>query len=218
MMTKIETVIFDLGGVLVEVDLERMTVPMAELAGTSPEEVVGALRVGHETLVEYERGRLETEELYRWVLDALGLSTDRCPFELFRRHMCAVLVPSPEMEALFRQTCATPTCTTCILSNTNDLHWTWVNAHLDLLQHASHTLTSYETGFYKPEPEIYRVALERFGVSDPSTAIFIDDLLPNVEAARQAGMTASFAHQDERTTRARLEELGVLTGPGAGRP
>lgn len=209
-MTTIETVIFDLGGVLVEIELERMTWPLAELAGTTTDEVVAVLRTGHATLEAYERGQLTSAELHRWVLDALGLSPDRCPFDLFRRHMCAVVVPSPAMEALFRRTCTIPTCTTCILSNTNDLHWSWVAEHYDLLQHAAHTLTSYETGFYKPEPEIYHAALERFGVTDPATAIFIDDQLPNVEAARQAGMIASFPHQDEPTTRRRLVELGVL--------
>jgi FMN phosphatase YigB (HAD superfamily) len=209
-MTTIETVIFDLGGVLVEIELERMTWPLAELAGATTDEVVAALRAGHATLEAYERGQLTSAELHRWLLDALGLPADRCPFELFRRHMCAVIVPSPEMAALFRRTCAAPACTTCILSNTNDLHWTCVAERFDLLQHADHTLTSYETGFYKPEPEIYHLALERFGVIDPATAIFIDDQLPNVEAAVQAGMIASFPHQDARTTRRRLVELGVL--------
>lgn len=46
---------------------------------------------------------------------------------------------------------------------------------------------SGEEGVTKPEPAIYRIALERLGVA-PEEAVFVDDWKPNVEAARQLGM------------------------------
>lgn len=41
----------------------------------------------------------------------------------------------------------------------------------------------------KPDPRIYRVFSERYGI-DPQVCVFIDDSLPNVEAARHYGMRA----------------------------
>ena len=48
---------------------------------------------------------------------------------------------------------------------------------------------SAEEGVMKPDERIYRIALERLGVSAPE-ALFLDDLAVNVAAARQVGMCA----------------------------
>ena len=50
-------------------------------------------------------------------------------------------------------------------------------------------VTSAEIGVMKPDPRIYQVALERLGLSAPE-AIFVDDFVQNVEAARRLGMGA----------------------------
>lgn len=49
---------------------------------------------------------------------------------------------------------------------------------------------SCEEGMRKPTLEIYQRALRRLGVSDPATALFIDDFAENVAAAREAGLQA----------------------------
>lgn len=65
-------------------------------------------------------------------------------------------------------------------------------------------VTSAEVGVMKPEPRIYQVILERLGVL-PFEAIFVDDFIENVEAARHLGMEAvHFLDPDQ--TRRQLEE------------
>jgi epoxide hydrolase-like predicted phosphatase len=60
-------------------------------------------------------------------------------------------------------------------------------------------------GTRKPEPEIYAITLERLGV--PAHAcVFIDDLEPNVDAAKTAGMQG-IVHRDTAQTIAELETL-----------
>jgi epoxide hydrolase-like predicted phosphatase len=49
-------------------------------------------------------------------------------------------------------------------------------------------IISAEVGIMKPDPLIYRLALEKFGVQPPES-VFVDDVLVNVEAARTVGMT-----------------------------
>jgi HAD superfamily hydrolase (TIGR01509 family) len=46
---------------------------------------------------------------------------------------------------------------------------------------------SAEEGVAKPDAELYRRALERLGVS-AADAIFVDDMLPNIEGAQAVGM------------------------------
>lgn len=48
---------------------------------------------------------------------------------------------------------------------------------------------SADVGFLKPDPRIYHTLLTRYGLA-PSETIFLDDILANVEGARQVGMHA----------------------------
>ncbi len=51
------------------------------------------------------------------------------------------------------------------------------------------TIFSAEVGLAKPDPRIYRMALEGLGVQ-PGEAVFVDDFIENVEGARAVGMQA----------------------------
>lgn len=48
-------------------------------------------------------------------------------------------------------------------------------------------VVSYEIGYIKPEPEIYRHLFEKYGLN-PSESVFIDDRMINVDGAEQCGM------------------------------
>lgn len=58
----------------------------------------------------------------------------------------------------------------------------------------------------KPDPAIYRLALERFGL-EPHAAAFIDDNRANVEGAAALGIRA-IHFTDVASTRAALREVG----------
>ncbi len=68
---------------------------------------------------------------------------------------------------------------------------------------------SCEEGVRKPDPTIFRTALERLGVTDPSRAIFLDDFEGNLLAARSLGMHAILVGADPRPA---LDELAALLG------
>ncbi|WP_194948117.1 HAD family hydrolase [Actinomyces trachealis] len=63
----------------------------------------------------------------------------------------------------------------------------------------------------KPDPQLYRVALERYDL-DPATTLFIDDSAANVAAARKVGMQA-LQFTGAGSLRAELTELGLIPGP-----
>jgi epoxide hydrolase-like predicted phosphatase len=66
-------------------------------------------------------------------------------------------------------------------------------------------IVSAEVGLVKPDPRIYRLALEKLG-AQPEESVFLDDVLVNVEAARSVGMSAIQFTQPEKA----LEELKKL--------
>ncbi len=60
----------------------------------------------------------------------------------------------------------------------------------------------------KPDPAIFSLALQRFGLT-PERTVFVDDSLPNIEAARTLGLTGlAFTGADR--LRADLVDLGLL--------
>lgn len=58
----------------------------------------------------------------------------------------------------------------------------------------------------KPDPAIYRLALDRFGL-EPGQAVFVDDNRANVDSAAALGIHA-ILFEDEPTLRAKLRTLG----------
>ena len=67
---------------------------------------------------------------------------------------------------------------------------------------------SSEHGIVKPDPAIYRLAVERFGI-DPLTAVFIDDNKVNAEAAEVVGIKG-IPFTGAEALRAELVGLGLL--------
>jgi putative hydrolase of the HAD superfamily len=59
----------------------------------------------------------------------------------------------------------------------------------------------------KPDVAIYHHALEKFKLA-ATTTFFIDDLLPNIEAARAVNLIAHHYHHDQHASL--LEELRKL--------
>ena len=60
----------------------------------------------------------------------------------------------------------------------------------------------------KPYPRIYERLVERFGI-DPRTAVFIDHVAANLEAARRFGMHGIHFRKPD-ALRAELVEMGLL--------
>lgn len=68
---------------------------------------------------------------------------------------------------------------------------------------------SSAVGVRKPNPEIYRLAMQRAGVSAPGRAVFLDDFEPNVAAARELGLHGIVVGADPR---AAIDALFALVG------
>ena len=68
-------------------------------------------------------------------------------------------------------------------------------------------IDSSAVGMRKPDPRIYRLALERLEVSNPDTSAFLDDFEPNVVAARNLGMHGILVEDDIAPALAELDRV-----------
>ncbi len=99
---------------------------------------------------------------------------------------------------------------TALLSNS----WGVDMYRRDLLEELfDEIVISGEVRLRKPDPEIYRIAARRLGLT-PSRCVFVDDLAANLEPARDLGMTVVH-HTDPAHTVAELTRLfGLPAVPG----
>jgi 2-haloacid dehalogenase len=72
------------------------------------------------------------------------------------------------------------------------------------------TVVSGFEGVAKPDPAIFELLLNRFGV-EPSETVLVDDSAVNVRAARDIGMQA-IEFESPARLRERLEDAGLLDG------
>ncbi len=92
----------------------------------------------------------------------------------------------------------------CLISNA----WSGLRAYITKQGFADafdHMVISAEVGIMKPDPRIYRLALEEL-TAKPEESVFLDDVLVNVEAARSVGMAGIHFTQPQQA----LEELKHL--------
>lgn len=73
-----------------------------------------------------------------------------------------------------------------VLSNMPSEVWTPLIERFDWFALFEGWVVSGDERVVKPDPAIYRVLIDRFGV-DPATSVFVDDRAENVEAANDLG-------------------------------
>ena len=69
---------------------------------------------------------------------------------------------------------------------------------------------SFDVGFRKPEKEIYEIAMQRANTK-PQECLFIDDLLENIQAAKQIGIEGIHFRSSEQLKQD-LVHLGIING------
>ena len=199
----IKTLIFDLGNVIVPFDFKRAYAKIGPMCSCPMTEISPRLR-STDLVQRFETGRI-TEEPFMTELSALlGLKTTHSEF----RDMWSsvffeeTLVP----ESLIARLAGGHRM--LVLSNTNPIHFTMLKSRYALLKHFDDFVLSYQVGAMKPDVEIYQEAIARAGCQ-AEECFFTDDILVNVEAARQIGMDAvQFLSAEQLETE--LKTRGVL--------
>ena len=179
-----KAIIFDLGKVLIHFDFKRGYRALEGLCPYSAAEI--HRRIGRTDLVErFETGLVEPRDFVEQFSRILDLHLDYERFcEIWSCIFTEALIPESLLEGLAAR------YRLLLLSNTNALHFAMLRkAYGYLLRHFHDLILSYEVRAMKPQPEIYREALERAECL-PGECFYTDDIADYVEAALRMGIDA----------------------------
>lgn len=188
---KIEAVIFDLGGVLIGIDLEQL---QKEPETKDWARLIPEMRRQPETVL-LNRGKMPPDEFYQVMRERFSLSGS---FEDFRRAWCGIFMPRPQMEDLVRRLVGRVPLG--LLSDTEPMHWDYLRRQYGFLELFQNPVLSFKAGVVKPATKMYRLAAESVGVP-AERCFYVDDLPENVEGARRAGMRAEVFESAEQIQR-----------------
>jgi epoxide hydrolase-like predicted phosphatase len=177
----IKLLLFDLGGVLVDWAGPSELGQYLRTPSTPAEILKRWVDCPHTG--EFERGALASQEWAERFVRDWGVTLEPEEFlKVFRMMTRRVLPGARELLDALR-----PRFRVAALSNSNQLHWERNTNELKVLELFEFAIASHEVRLCKPDPAIYKLAIERSGV--PADAImFFDDLPVNVEAACALGM------------------------------
>lgn len=199
----IEIVLFDLGGVLLEVG---GVTPMRELSGIDTDEELWARWLGCRWVQQLEAGRCSAEEFAAGVVADWELPV--APAEFLSTFGAWVNPPFPGAPELVAETggAARIGC----LSNTNAFQWDAHFGTLPLIDAFEFRFLSFELGLVKPDAAIFEAVAAGLP-APPDRVLFLDDNAVNVDAAAVSGFAARHVRGVDEARRA-LVEMDVLTG------
>jgi putative hydrolase of the HAD superfamily len=189
-MEHINNVIFDLGGVILNISPEKTVEEMKKLGISNFDRLYSQLKQ-NETFDLLEKGMLSEDQFVAEILQHVDKKIEK---EKIIEAWNALLLDFPEERiALLDELNKSGRFRTFLLSNTNGIHKKTYNEDLytrfskrleDLFEKA---YFSHEIAMRKPDPEIFQYVLRREKLDPPET-LFIDDSEVNIAAAERLGL------------------------------
>ena len=203
--SKYRAIIFDIGRVLIRVNVSRAMDGLASGLTLTPQEVWSAIEKDPRML-DWQEGRISPRDWYLHINKRLGTALT---FEQFSEVWNRALDPNPIHEDSFLEKLS-KNYRLALLSNTDPLHMSHAEGNFAFFRFFPNRIYSYRVGASKPDPLIYREALKacRVGAEE---AVYIDDVAAYAEAARQLGMTG-LVFQSPEQLQTDLRALGVRFG------
>jgi len=193
----VSTLIFDLGGVIINLDLPRCIQNIKKLGVPTIESYLSNFGQ-KEFFLQFEKGDIDTIA-FRNEIRKL------CDRELSDNEIddawCSFLVdiPTERLELLEK---LRSKYKLLLLSNSNPLHVevsvanALIGTGKTIRDYFDKCYFSYEMGLTKPDPNIFKTLLTDAGI-EASECLFLDDGPKNIEAANALGMQTHFVTQGE---------------------
>lgn len=179
MNTEIEVILFDLGGVLIEL-------------GESPFNPDWADPGNHEAInnwhlssanTGFDKGLISTQRFARTFKADLKLNAS--PEQIIDHFRNWPIGPYNGVDELLQS--LQPRYRLAVLTNTNALHWPRIVDEFELIDEVERVFASHQLGMIKPEIEIYQHVLEQLEVA-PQRVLFVDDNQHNIDTAQHLGI------------------------------
>tara|TARA_B100000003_G_scaffold169653_1_gene156763 strand:- start:119 stop:733 length:615 start_codon:yes stop_codon:yes gene_type:complete len=200
----IKTIFFDIGGVLIDIHPERTYQYLSDSADVEVSMVKESFPWdAHD---QYERGIMNNED---WFIAYKESLPQPCCLKRSDFWNAWKLLLGEEkntvniLEALNKQ------YSIWLLSNTNPKHiQDEIEKRYLFPSLVNGAVYSFDVGVRKPEKEIYEIAMQRAN-ANPQECLFIDDLLENIQAAKQIGIEGIHFISSEQLKQ-ELVRLGII--------
>ncbi len=204
-MRNIKTIIFDFGGVILNIDYYKTSNAFNNLGVASFDDMYSQKNADH-LFSDLEEGKLNEEEFY----ESFRRSTN---FQLTNqkiRDAWNAMLLGYRKEALHTLKSIKHKYRLFLLSNTNIIHLqAFKKIYKDevgqacLADYFDKMYYSHEIGFRKPNAEAYEYVLKENNLS-PAETLFIDDSIQNIETANTLGLQTIFLKEGVG-----IEDLGL---------
>ena len=187
--------IFDLGGVLIKLNVNRCMHAFEALMGEeNMRAVLGMDKNGEgvkavsiatkQLMADFERGLITPDAFIEQVLEYCHPGTTAQQVLDAWMSMLADL-PQERLDAVDRVRSQVEHV--YLLSNGNDLHFEFIDTTYQLSSHFDGLFLSQKMHMAKPEPEIYLAVDEQIneGLDEKTEVLFVDDIAANREAAEK---------------------------------
>lgn len=189
--------IADFGGVLTTSfeDALRAFCVHEGLAPDALEKVFSVDAGAHGALKDLERGEIGQPEFVDYLAPILGVNPDKLLERILADLRAEPIVTNAVKEL------RSAGVRVCVLSNS------WGTIPFDpyapyrLAENYDAVVISHEVGLRKPEPEIFELAAKRIGL-ELTQCVFVDDVAPYLDVARDLGMGVVHATEPQSTATA----------------
>src|SRR5258708_4825702 len=153
--------------------------------------------------IDWQEGRISPRDWHLPLTKRLGTSLT---FEQFSEVWNRALDPEPIHSESFLENLSR-NYRLALLSNTDPIHMSYEETRFPFFRFFPIRIYSYRVGASKPDPVIYRQALQACKVR-AEEAVYIDDIAAYVEAAQRPGMTG-IVFQSPEQIQSDLRNLGI---------
>ena len=181
----VDALLFDVGGVIVRIDFNRVFARWAALSGC--DQALLRQRFSQDLPYQrHERGEIGVADYFASLRASLGLELDDA--RMLEGWNTIFIEEMPGIAALLAR--LAPRLAVYAFANTNHAHATQLMKQFDgVLGRFRTVFTSCTIGHRKPEPAAFDHVVKTIGVPGPRI-LFFDDTRENVEGARACGLQA----------------------------
>jgi len=197
-----ESLLFDLGGVIIDIDFSRAFRAWQPISDLSFDRIAEKFKFDAQ-YERHERGEITAAEYFEHLRSTLSLSADDA--RILEGWNSIYIGEIAETVALIRSARKDLPC--FAFTNTNAVHQkAWSTQFPAVMRLFGRIFSSHEIGRRKPEREAFEHIGRALGVRLDSI-MFFDDLIENVEGAQAAGLQAVHV-RSPRDVRNALEAIG----------
>jgi glucose-1-phosphatase len=191
----VKNLIFDLGGVILDLDVPKTLIGFSEISGLSTDEVARLFKTSNGFL-KYERGEYSDQDFREFVRSVYKITVSDATIDACWNAMLGGI----PLEKLNLLNDLKLKYNTFLLSNTNTLHLNYINtkvlpqANIPVLENFFHkTYYSHLMGKRKPDAEIFLQVIQENNLK-PEETLFLDDNADNIIGAAAVGLKTAFVN------------------------